>query len=70
MNSFDRGRVALEKEDYNLAITLFDEAIGLDREFAWAYCLRGKAYDEIGEFDKAMADLSEATRLDPEPGTA
>jgi tetratricopeptide (TPR) repeat protein len=41
------------------------EAIRLDPNYAPAYCGRGYAYQEQGNFDKAISDYTEAIRLEP-----
>ena len=48
----------------------YTEAIRLDPKLAMAYNNRGIAYDEKGEYDKAIADCSEAIRLDPKTAAA
>ena len=65
LDSYNLGTEALEKEDYDLAITCFTEAIRLDPRMAEAYNNRAYAYSEKGDYDQAIADLTEAIRLDP-----
>jgi len=55
-NSHDRGIEALGREDYDLAITCFTEAIRFDRRYAQAYNTWGYAYNHVGEYDHAIAD--------------
>jgi tetratricopeptide (TPR) repeat protein len=64
-DSLERGLSALEKSNYDLAITCFSEVIRLDPEDSMAYNNRGFAHGQKGEYDKAIADYTEAIRLNP-----
>jgi Flp pilus assembly protein TadD len=55
--------VYYEQEDYDNAMTDFNEAIRLDPTLANAYNGRGNAYRKLGKKDKASADLAKAKRL-------
>jgi Flp pilus assembly protein TadD len=57
------------KRNYTLAIRDSTTAIRLNPKFAGAYHNRGAYYAEIGDFDKAIADFSEAIRFTPSPST-
>jgi tetratricopeptide (TPR) repeat protein len=59
------GSEAMEKGDFDLAISQFTEAIRLDPKNAEMYYLRGVAYKRKGKFDKAVTDFTEAIRLNP-----
>jgi tetratricopeptide (TPR) repeat protein len=61
---------AMRRQDYDLAITEFSEAIRLKPDYAEAYYNRGLAFDSKGEHDKAIADFGEAIRLKPDFGYA
>ena len=54
----DRGLDYLEKEDYNLALYEFNQALAADPEYAPAYLERGKLYLLAGEPGIANANLS------------
>lgn len=64
----------LHKEGYKLlrqnkqqeAIEKFNRAIELDPENDKAYCNRGIAYREIGEFDKGIKDIETAIKINPD----
>jgi len=47
------------------AMEYFDEAIRLDPNDAGAYPSRGLAYATLGQYEKAIEDLTEAIRLNP-----
>ncbi|TFH33388.1 MAG: tetratricopeptide repeat protein [Anaerolineales bacterium] len=40
-------------------------ALEMDPSDAWAWANRGVAYGKLGQYDKAVADLSRALELDP-----
>lgn len=58
-------RARLLLEDWSLAIEDCTELIRRDPNDARAYLLRGRAYLGSGDFDRALADLRQAERLDP-----
>jgi tetratricopeptide (TPR) repeat protein len=65
-----RGEVSLEDKDFDQAIAHFDEALAINRfprAYARAFTLvnRGIAHDEKGNHDKAIADFTEAIRIQP-----
>jgi len=62
---YDKGESYYENDDFDNAITQFNEAIRLDPNFAVAYNSRGNSYDANDEYDAAIKDYSEAIRLNP-----
>jgi tetratricopeptide (TPR) repeat protein len=40
-------------------------ALEIDPQYALAYNHRGNAYDELGDYDRAIADYGQALKLDP-----
>ena len=42
----------------------FDQAISLDREFAYAFYNRWVVHTRTGQYDQALADLSRAIEID------
>jgi tetratricopeptide (TPR) repeat protein len=47
------------------AISYFGDRISVDKDDAWAFNMRGCAYYEKADLDKALADYNEAIRLRP-----
>jgi Flp pilus assembly protein TadD len=64
--AFERGLQAGRRDDYNLAIAEFSEAIRLKPDNARAYYNRGQAYRHRGDFGEALTDYGEAIRLKPD----
>jgi tetratricopeptide (TPR) repeat protein len=60
-----RARIALDKRDYQAAVTDLTRAIELDGKSAEAYYRRGIAYVELEEFDRAQSDLDTVLILNP-----
>jgi tetratricopeptide (TPR) repeat protein len=60
-----QGRELVQKEQFNEAMTPLNRAIDADPWSAAAYNLRGYAHLRLHEFDPAVADCSEAIRLQP-----
>jgi len=57
VNYYNRATVFLEKEDYNSSIQDYSKAIELGLDYYEVYCNRGRAYEKIGEIEKAENDL-------------
>jgi tetratricopeptide (TPR) repeat protein len=68
--ALDRGNAAIEKKEYDKAISDYTEAIRLKPDAADAYYNRGIAYDDKNEHDKAISDYTEAIRLKPDAASA
>ena len=64
-----RGQIYLAQRDYAHAIADFDRAIQHEATAA-NYLLRAQARSEAGEFDKALSDYAEATRIEPNNASA
>ena len=62
---FDEGRAYLDKDEYDLAIISFTEAIKLYPNYTNAYNFRGYVYYYKKEYDIAISDHKEAIRIDP-----
>jgi len=56
----DRGDLSMINHQYNEAIKEFTEAIRLNSRLGRAYVGRGKAYTEVGEYQKAQDDFDAA----------
>ncbi len=64
-NLVNEGNKLGNDERWTEAIALYDQAILVDSEHAEAYNNRGYAYFKLGEYGRAIEDLSEAIRLKP-----
>ena len=64
-NFLDRGILFADREDYDMAIADFTEAIKLDPNNGSAYSKRGLAYLEKQDYDRAVEDYSQALTLEP-----
>jgi tetratricopeptide (TPR) repeat protein len=64
-DDFQRGKEALDKGDYGLAISSFTACIRENPRSAAAYYNRGLAYANKEEHEKAIEDFTQAVRLNP-----
>jgi len=60
-----QGRELIQKDQFTAAMKPLDRAIDSDPWSAPAYNLRGYAHLRLHQFDQAVADCSEAIRLQP-----
>src|SRR3569833_1390894 len=60
-----RGLGFLLQQNFDRAITEFNEALRLDPTYKRSYNSRGNAWKSKGELDIAITDYNEAIRLDP-----
>ena len=60
---YEQGKAALDRDDLDLAIACFREAIRLDPGYDGGYSGRGLAWLKKFCFPEAIADFSEAIRL-------
>jgi tetratricopeptide (TPR) repeat protein len=65
-----RGRIALERDDPGTALRLFDEGIRAWPDNAGARYLAGMAALDLGDADRAISELREAVRADPQATAA
>lgn len=63
-SNFAEGVAALDRSDTDLALSWFTTAVRACTEFGPAFLGRGLAHLRKGAYDAAIADLSEAIRLD------
>ena len=69
-NLYRKARSAYGSADYSKVIELSTKAITEYAKFAKAYALRGKAWKDLGDVDKAFKDLNRAIELDSNLGEA
>ena len=62
----DKGIELYAQEDYNAAISNFDDAIRLDSNNAEAYSYRGVSKGGLGKNSEGLTDINEAIRLAPD----
>lgn len=62
--SCDRGRLYLERQQYDKAVAAFSDAIRLKPQFAAAYRDRGRAYLLKGDRHSATNDFCDAIKID------
>jgi len=67
---FDRALLFASRNDHDMAIADFTEAIRLDPNMVAAYIRRGVAYMLKGDRDMAMADLDRAIQVEPNSADA
>jgi Tfp pilus assembly protein PilF len=63
----DRGERAFRRRAFGEAIAAATRIIQTDRMNTNAYLLRGKAYEESYQHEKAVADFDMVLRLEPRP---
>ncbi|TWT91309.1 serine protease [Stieleria varia] len=62
-----RGWVFYERDDLDTALTEFDDAIAADKTMLYAYHGRANVQFDLGEFDKALVDLTYAIKNAVDP---
>jgi len=67
---FAGGMSAWVGGDFEEALTLLEEAIQLDREFAFAWNGKGNALSSLKRYDEALAAYDKAIQIDPEYAVA
>ena len=60
---YGRGSAYAVRHNWDKAVADFTEAVRIDPEFSGAYHYRALVYKEMGENQKAKADLKRATEL-------
>lgn len=63
---FARGKEEYEKKDNAAAIQSLNECLRLKPDFADCYLYRGQTYDQQGQHERAVADYTEAIKLQPQ----
>ena len=63
--SINPGDAAFKKEDYSTAIAAYSESIKMNPNDLDLLFGRGRAYQEIGNFEKAQLDFEQALSQDP-----
>ena len=70
IKSFDSAVAAYDKNDFDQAMTGYNEAIKINPKFAAAYIGRGTVSHAKKDYDGAIADYDEAIKIDPSYGVA
>ena len=60
-----RGNIALNKKQYDQAISDYTRALEINPRLAEVYHNRGFAYQQNGQNDQAIADYSKALEINP-----
>jgi tetratricopeptide (TPR) repeat protein len=60
-----QGYAARKKENYELAIDLYTNALVINPRYFKALFNRGFAFDKIGDYDKAVLDYTKAIEVEP-----
>lgn len=58
------------KEQLNLALAQYNQALTLNSQASFTYSNRGQVYYDKGEFDKALADFKQALTINPQLAAA
>lgn len=58
------------KEQLNLALAQYNQALSLNSRAAFTYSNRGQVYYDKGELDKAFADFTQALKINPRLASA
>jgi tetratricopeptide (TPR) repeat protein len=70
MDAYNKGVKFFQKESYEEAIPLFEKAVNIDPEFAFAWDNLGVCYRRMGKYEKAEAAYKSSLKVDPEGRTA
>jgi tetratricopeptide (TPR) repeat protein len=60
---YERGLIYLDEKRFKKALTELDHAVSLRSDFREAYAARARAYQALGETEKASADFKKAEDL-------
>ncbi len=60
------GKVLIEKKDNTTAILHFSECLRLKPDFADCYFYRGQVHHQISQYEKAVADFTQAIKIQPQ----
>ncbi len=59
------GFVSYNLENYDEAIMYLTKSLTADSKYADAYYFRGWVYEQLGDYEQAIADYEQATEIDP-----
>ena len=63
---FTRGFNAYTHQDYQRAVSDYDQALELNPQYASAYNNRGIVYDDLRDYRKALSDFNQAIEFNPQ----
>jgi len=61
----NRGNAYDDKEEYNQAISDYNQALKIEPDYADAYFNRGNTYYKKGEYEQALSDYNQVLNIDP-----
>ncbi|HUU10900.1 MAG TPA: tetratricopeptide repeat protein [Phycisphaerae bacterium] len=67
MDAEAQGKALQEKDEWHAAVECFTKAVALNPQFVEAYRHRGTLYLKMAQFDAAVSDYIEASKLETSP---
>ncbi len=64
-NTYDQAMIAFENENWELAESLLAQWISDHPGYTEAYWFRGQAFEQLGNYNRALSDFSSLLTLDP-----
>lgn len=61
-----RAKLQQDLHHYDWAVKDYSHVLDLDKNAEWARCQRGLCYQDMKQFDKALADFSELAQKYPD----
>ena len=64
--SFTSGYAYAHQSRFDRSIACLDEALRLNPKYGEAFCIRGSVFGVLGDYGRAITDLTKAIQLEPE----